>query len=64
MPGMKRGEWVKLSPNEKVIHRAQRVIDSLDALRKRYDRDRASGKITKAIPFLERCLTRFYYFWR
>jgi hypothetical protein len=54
MPAMKRDEWIKLSPKEKVIHRAQRVIDSLDALQKRYDRDRASGKIAKPIPFLER----------
>lgn len=54
MPRMKRDEWVMLSAREKAIHRAQRVIDNLDALQKRYDRDRASGKITKPIPFLER----------
>lgn len=54
MPTMKRDEWVKLSPQEKVLHRTQRVIDHINALQKRYDRDRASGKIAKPIPFLER----------
>ncbi len=54
MPRMKRDEWVKLSPTEKVLHRVQRVIDNIDALQKRYERDRASGKITKPISFSER----------
>jgi len=53
MPTMKRDEWLKLSPEGKVRHRAQRTIDSIDALQRRYDRDRASGKITKPIPFFE-----------
>jgi hypothetical protein len=26
MPRIKRDEWVKLSPTEKVVHRTQRVI--------------------------------------
>jgi hypothetical protein len=54
MPIMNRAEWVKLSSKDKVIHRLQRTIDRCDALQKRYDRDRASGRITKPIPFLER----------
>lgn len=53
MPTMKCDDWVKLPPEEKVLHRAQRVIHRLDPLQKRYDRGRASGKIAKPIQFLE-----------
>lgn len=54
MPAVKRADCVKLSPKEKVLHRVQRSIDRIDALQAAYDRDRASGKISKPIPFLER----------
>jgi hypothetical protein len=53
MPVMKREAWLKLTPTEKVVHYAQRTIDRLDAVQKRYDRARVSGKITEPIPFLE-----------
>ena len=54
MPVMKRGEWLKLSPTEKVAHRMQRSIDQLDDLQRQYDRMRADGTIKKAITFMER----------
>jgi hypothetical protein len=38
---------------EKQIHEMQRTIDRLDELKARYERARASGKITQTIPFLE-----------
>lgn len=53
MPVMKREEWLKLSPRDKVAHRLERNIDRLNDLKARYDRGRANGSITKSIPFLE-----------
>lgn len=53
MPIMKREDWLKLSPTEKVIHQAQRTIDRIDQAKARYDRGRASGKIKNVIPFFE-----------
>ena len=54
MPVMKREEWLKLSPRERVAHSVQRSIDRIDALQRRYDRLRASGNLSETIPFLER----------
>lgn len=53
MPVMKREDWLKLSPTEKVIHRAKRVIDRIEQAQARYDRGRASGKISEPISFFE-----------
>lgn len=36
------------------MHEIERKIDQLDELQERYDRGRASGKISEPIPFLER----------
>lgn len=54
MPVMKRDEWLKLGPREKVGHRLQRAIDRIDDIQARYDRERAAGRIAAPIPFLER----------
>lgn len=54
MPVMKREDWLKLSPEEKVVHGLQRAIDRVDALQARYDRERAAGRIVEPIAFLER----------
>ena len=54
MPTIKREDWIKLSPKEKLLHRIQRQIDQTHALQARYDRGRASVKITEVIPFMER----------
>ena len=54
MPVMKRVEWFKVSPAEKVMRYAYRTIDRLDAVQARYDRVRSSGKFTVKIAFLER----------
>ena len=54
MPVMKREEWLRLSPRDKIAHRLQRTMDRLENLQARYDRGRRTGKITKPIAFLER----------
>jgi len=38
MPVMKREQWLKLTPREKVIHYAERVIDRIQDAQARYDR--------------------------
>ena len=53
MPAMKREEWLKLTPRDKVAHSIQRTMDRLDTLQASYDRGRRSGKIAKPIAFLE-----------
>ena len=53
MPVMKRDDWLKLSPREKLSHEILRNIDRIDSLKARYDRARASGEIAEPIPFLE-----------
>jgi hypothetical protein len=51
---MKRDEWLRLNPREKLIHRVQRLAERLQKAQDRYDRLRASGKIAKSILFFER----------
>lgn len=53
MPVMKREDWLRLTPTEKVVHYAQRTIDRLDGAKARYDRGRLSGKIAEPIAFCE-----------
>lgn len=53
MPVMKREEWSKLSPRDKLLHRIQRNIDRAQQLQDRYNRGRASGRIADPIAFLE-----------
>lgn len=53
MPVMRRAEWLKLTPDEKVIHYAERVIDRARNAKARYDRDRSAGKIVEPIAFFE-----------
>lgn len=53
MPAMKRSDWLKLTPTEKVAHSIQRTIDRIDLTQKRYNRARASGRISDPIAFLE-----------
>lgn len=40
MPAIKREDWIKLSPEVKLMHRIQRQIDQTHALQARYDRGR------------------------
>ncbi len=51
MPTIKREDWLKLSPREKLMHEIERKIDQLNQLQERYDRGRASGEISEPIPF-------------
>ncbi|MAN13145.1 MAG: hypothetical protein CL945_00215 [Dinoroseobacter sp.] len=53
MPILKRDEWLKLSPKGKLLHQIQRHIDRIDSLKARYERARASGKISEPIEFME-----------
>ncbi len=53
MPVMKREDWLKLSPHEKLLHYAQRTMDRLSESQARYNRGRASGKIAQPIKFFE-----------
>ena len=53
MPVIKREEWLKLSPKGKLLHHVQRTIDRLQKVQDDYKRGRASGRITKPIPFFE-----------
>lgn len=38
MPVMKREDWIKLSPTEKVVHRARRLFDRTEQAQARCDR--------------------------
>ena len=53
MPAMKRSEWIKLIPDEKVVHRLQRTIGLNDTVQNLYDHVRASGKLAEPFPYLE-----------
>lgn len=36
MPVMRREEWLRLTPRERLAHRLQRTIDRLESLQARY----------------------------
>jgi hypothetical protein len=57
VPVMKRDEWLKLCPTEKVGHRIQRTTDRIDSLQRRYNRERSAGRTAEPIQLLEAGLT-------
>jgi hypothetical protein len=51
---MKREDWLRLTPGEKLAHRLQNQIERIDRLQARYGRGRQTGKLTEPIAFFER----------
>lgn len=60
MAGMKREEWLKLTPRGKLAHRIKKQIAAIDVLQIGYDRGSASDLIKTPIAFMERPKSTFY----
>lgn len=53
MPTIKRSEWLKLSPKDKLLHRAQRLIDGLQKAQNDYRHDQLTAKVATQRPSSE-----------